>query len=307
MRDAGAELSSDSTTDREPVSPREPPPRQLGRYQVVDELGRGSHGYVVAAYDPMFGRSVAIKISADGERLRREATALALVSHPNVVAAHDFGETEGLHYLVMTRVRGEPLAAPANRKQAWREAVRLFIQVGRGLAAVHEAGIVHADVKPSNILIDEDRQAVLVDFGVACRADDPHARDWGGTVVYMPPERVRGEPPTALGDQFSFCVSLWEVIHGVRPWPRESLADLVADVGVPSERGRPLADVPAALDRIMHRGLAADPRERFENMNALVDALEQVLAAPDRRWLRWILASFAAVLAVLGLERMRET
>jgi len=142
-----------------------------------------------------------------------------------------------------------------------------------------------------------------VDFGMACRADDPSARNWGGSLTYFAPERLRGEQPTAAAEQFAFCVSLWETILGSQPWPRERLADLVTDVGAPMRS--PGADVPAALVRVLRRGLAADPRQRFENMRTLVDALAQVLTALDRRRSRWvsILLGLAAGLAVLGLER----
>jgi serine/threonine protein kinase len=278
------------------------PPARLGRYELSYVLGRGTYGVVFAAYDPELDREVAIKVFNElnaSEACQREAIALARAVHPNVVALHDFVCVDGLAFIVMDIVHGGTLRDYMQRWHDWREIVRLFIQAARGLGAVHAAGLAHGDVKPPNVLVGFDGRVQIADLGVARMSfvDDPAP---GGTPIYMAPERLGGSRASAAADQFSLCVTLWEALYGVRPWPSNT-AEIVGAVA--PERARLRVDVPGQLVRVLRRGLAVDARQRHEDMDALADALTRVLLEAgrreDRRWL--LTAVIAAVVIILAL------
>lgn len=258
----------------------------LGRYMLNCELGRGTYGVVFMARDIELQRPVAVKVyrwrRCEAENLN-EAQTLARLRHPNIIAVHDLGRARGFTYLVQELILGETLAERMHTEVSWGALLKLFIQAGRGLAAVHAAGIAHGDVKPSNILVDCDGQVRLIDFGFSrpllratsrldWRFDVIPISDLRGTSQYMAPERwlrVADE----WSDQFSFCVSLWEAIYGCRPWPS---AETCVCEGEPA-RGDAAVQIPAELDRILRRGLAPEPDDRFERMTLLVDALTRIL------------------------------
>ena len=274
-----------------------PSGRRWGRYVEIDVLGQGAMADVVLARDTVLEREVAIKLVAGtcdaraAERLRREAQALAQLDHPNIVPVYDVGVEDGALYLAMQRVRGQTL-------QAWLETgpgidaiVTAFVGAARGLAAAHAADLVHRDVKPTNIMIDETGTARVLDFGlVAVRAvPDGASTDEGsdepplgltrrgtavGTPLYMAPEQHRGEDATARSDQFSLCVALYEALYGRLPFRGETVRQLHAD----KERG--LGEQPVhpgvgrSLRRALLRGLSPDPAARWPSLKALVDALQ---------------------------------
>jgi len=286
----------------------------VGRYQVQRVLGTGGMGIVVAAYDPELGRNVAIKLLREGGRapgsvggrLRIEAQALARVVHPNVVAVYDAAIAE-TPYLVMQLVEGETLGAYIAARQPSVDAtVALFAQAGRGLAAIHAAGLIHRDFKPSNALVDGDGVVRVSDLGLARMSELTGAasaaperitsstltQGIAGTPAYMAPEQLAGEPLTAACDQFGFCVSLWEAIFGERPFDGATtleLADNIKAGRIREPRGRKASP---RLLRALRRGLSADPAARFPSMGALLEAM-----APPRRG-RWFAA--AALLAAAG-------
>jgi tetratricopeptide (TPR) repeat protein len=301
----------------------------LGRYVILEALGRGGMGIVYAAYDPQLERRVALKVirpdSADRmggrARLVREARALAQLAHPNVVAIYDVDTVAGQVVLAMELVEGLTLSEWLEGKRTWREILDVFVLAGRGLAAAHAADIVHRDFKPANVLVAllEPPIVRVLDFGLAQPAptlpSDPDATPepvapldalaWSGgssermtavgcavgTPRYMSPEQRMGLRVDARSDQFSFCVALWEALYGASPGP-------VADDERASEsRSRPkLAPrVPAFVRVVLRRGLAPDPARRFDTMHALLEALDR-----DRsRRGRWWMAS-AAALAIGG-------
>ncbi|HTR50628.1 MAG TPA: serine/threonine-protein kinase, partial [Kofleriaceae bacterium] len=299
---------------------------QIGRYVVIDRLGAGGMGIVYAAYDPDLNRRVAIKLvyaRADDDadvqgRMLREAQALARLSHPNVVAVFDVGTAEDRVFLAMELVEGETLSAwYGNAQRTWREIVAKFAEAGRGLAAAHAAGIVHRDFKPNNVLVGNDGRARVLDFGLARAAgeqleradnvDSPSARDvlsedltrTGsvlGTPVYMPPEAQRGEPVSAAGDQFSFCVALYEALYGTRPFHA-----LITSDGLPPIEPAP-ADtrVPIWLRRVVVRGLEFEPGQRYPSMDALLAALADDPAIRRRKLMRGAGAVVVAAAVVAG-------
>ncbi|MCY0986496.1 serine/threonine-protein kinase [Nannocystis sp. ILAH1] len=293
-------------------------PIYIGRFRVLDILGRGGMGVVYAAEDDKLGRRVALKVirepgrrASERARLLAEARAQARLSHPNVVQVYEVGEVDDSVFVVMELVDGVTL-------DAWLKAqarpltgiLAVFVAAGRGLEAAHAAGLVHRDIKPSNILVGQDGRVRLADFGLARGADEagpsaptlpdvhadstapghaPAGSSFGaGTPAYMSPEH-RGNRPDARSDQFSFCITLFEAVYGVLPFDPVTFAPRAP----PDSSAR---RVPRRLRRLLDRGLAHDPRRRFPSMSDLVVALE---AGARRRWLG-IGVSIAGVVALCG-------
>ena len=299
----------------------------IGRYVVLDVLGRGGMGVVFAAYDPELDRKIALKLvrppaSASGNatddhegraRLGREAQAMARLSHPNVVAVHDVGVFADQVYVAMELVQGVTLGRWLGaRPRGQREIVEMLIQAGRGLAAAHAAGVIHRDFKPDNVLVGDDGRARVLDFGLA-RAEHsggPAHHDGAvemaataagcvmGTPAYMAPEQHLGLPTDARTDQFAFCVALHEALCGQRPFRGDSLAALALAVtdGRPDEPPGS-ARAPSWLRRLILRGLAVDPQARHASMAALLAELGDDPRARHRRWL-----AVAGAVAVVGVS-----
>jgi tetratricopeptide (TPR) repeat protein len=269
---------------------------QIGRYVITGVIGRGGMGVVYAAHDPTLDRRVALKLidvdddPAGADRLVREARALAKLSDPHVVTVYDAGEHAGQVFIAMQLVDGEDLGrAVATREPPPEQILSWFYQAGLGLAAAHDAGLVHRDFKPSNVLIDRQGRVAVTDFGLArtigsTPSQPPEERltrvgAMPGTPAYMSPEQHTMQPATALSDQFSFCVALWEAIMGQHPFiegARESMAPFAIGYAIYDGPLLMPAKIPVAkavLDALM-RGLDRDPTKRFPDMRALLTALE---------------------------------
>jgi serine/threonine-protein kinase len=279
----------------------------VDRYVIEAVIGEGGMGRVYRALDPRLGRRVALKVLlADGAsekvradaaaRMLREARAAAAFSHANVVAIHDVGETDGAPYITMELVSGSTLRGyvgdatlPNDRKLAW------LLDVARGLAAAHRAGLVHRDIKPENVMVTIDGAVKILDFGIARRTEDPGAVDSGaptaaahlasltaegmmiGTPQYMPPEQLQGEPLDGRADQFAWGVMAWELFAGSLPWgTAKNGAQLVA--AVLASPVRPLVEVVPAIDPhvsdVVARALSKQRDKRFPAMEELLAALE---------------------------------
>jgi tetratricopeptide (TPR) repeat protein len=300
-------------------------PPKIGRFVVIDAIGRGGMGTVVSAWDPQLDRRVAVKVlhgrpgETDRERLLVEAKALARLNHPNVVTVYEAGLSEGRVYMAMEYVEGGTLRdacrdVPLAQRGADRRVHAMFVDAARGLAAAHRVGLVHRDVKPTNMLIDGDGRLRLADFGLA-RADVPITRDgegdtasgrtrataaldhtgWVGTPAYMAPEQFDGHADE-LSDQFNLCASFWEVVHGKPPYAGTTLSETCGNV----IEGRlqspaPESAVPQWLRRILLRGISIDPRARFPDIGALLRELEAKRASKRARWIG------AGAIVALGL------
>jgi eukaryotic-like serine/threonine-protein kinase len=284
-------------------------PVRIGRFVVLRRLGSGGMGVVYAARDEELERDVAVKLlqpthddEGSRQRLLQEARAMAKLSHPNVVAVHEVGEHEGQVFVAMELVRGETLRAWTQAQpRSWRQVLAVVLQVARALAAAHEAGIVHRDVKPENALVAETRggpRVSLVDFlphsvSDVVRADALEASSVQfeeelvvtktgaliGTPAYMAPELWEGMAADARSDQFAFCVTLWEALYGERPPVGETgpqsgskAVPITQDDRGPSHRG---TKVPGWLRRMVERGLSEAPEQRWPSMEALLHALER--------------------------------
>ncbi len=326
--DLGGPLEVEDTLDSR-VSPRDPDPGppQIGRYTLRRWLGAGGMGAVYEAEDPSLARPVAIKLlhgAVEEEarrRMEREAKALAKLSHPNVVQIYEIGRSEGRTFIAMELVRGQTLDVWHEGQPTWRRCVEIYLQAGRGLAAAHAQGLVHRDFKPSNCMLGDDGRVRVLDFGLAraqpqVAAVDATAHSDGafegpadqltqtgsfvGTPAYVPLEQLEGRQVDAASDQFSYCVSLYEALHGERPFSGGSAGELavalasgeIRAVG-PSDR----AAVPPRVRRILRRGLSRSPSDRWPSMDALMAELAG-LVQPRRR--RWALALLGGGLLATG-------
>ncbi len=273
----------------------------LGRYVILEPLGAGGMGIVHVAFDPELDRKVAIKLlrSTAGDhdanlRLRREAQAIARLAHPNVIAVHDVGTVDEQDFMAMELVAGCTLDQWLRKEPRSLAAVlAVFAQAGRGLAAAHDAGLVHRDFKPTNVLVGDDGRVRVTDFGLARESNveiRPVIAGGGraavtsvaGTPGYMSPEQLAGSASDVRADQFAFCVTLWEALAGERPF---SAAD---------------AAIPPRIERVLRRGLSADPGGRYPRIHDLLDALTP---PPARR--RWLWGVAAAVLVASAAIVMR--
>jgi predicted Ser/Thr protein kinase len=268
-----------------------------GRYEIEDLVGTGGMSSVYRARDSVLGRRVALKIlhehfSSDDEyveRFRREARAIARLNHPNIVTVIDRGEFEGRQFIVFEYVPGANLKDLVRREGPLPvvEAVSLAHQVGRGLAFAHENGIVHRDVKPQNVLVDESGSPKVTDFGIARSLDPKDGLTETGTLLgtsdYIAPEQASGRRVDERSDQYSLGVLLYELLAGEVPYPADSfMATAMRHMRdpVPSVRER-RPDVPVEVDAIVRRAMAKDPRDRFSSTAAMAAALEACLADVD--------------------------
>jgi len=307
------------------VAVEPPPPSTVGRYRIERRVGAGAMGVVYAAHDPSLRRTVALKLIRPlptagfldllAERLLREAQAMARLSHPHVLPVYDAGTVDGQLYVAMELVDGGTLGewlARAPRSVA--EIVGAFAQAGRGLAAAHAAGLVHRDVKPSNVLVGGDGRVRVSDFGLArfevLRDDGGEGPSSSvpvvaqtvsrtgssvGTPAYMAPEQMRRGSVDARADQFSFCVALWEALYGERPFAGETLGELAEAIAARRVRAAPSGRrVPARLRAVVLRGLAAAPEGRFPSMEALLEALAAATRPRRRRGVGVVVGAAAA-------------
>ena len=288
-------VAAPAPTRARPGSPA--PELSVGRYRLLRLVGRGGMGEVYAAHDPELDRKVAIKIlradarpdNIEAARLAREAQAVARLSHPNVVAIYDVGSSAGRMFLAMELVEGETLAVwLARQTRTPSEILTMFLMAGRGLAAAHKAGIVHRDFKPQNVMVARDGSARVMDFGLAAAGGLGSAHQIPltkvgailGTPLYMSPEQMVGQPVDPRADQFSFCVALWEALHGARPFQGTTVLELRGDVLAGRPRQGPLRGrVPRRVQKALLRGLSIDRARRFPDMAAL---LEELATAPAR-------------------------
>ncbi len=305
----------------------------MGRFQVLRRIGSGAMGVVFEGYDPDLDRRVALKMlrpeiaarrALQGRsRMLREAQALARLRHPHVTMVYEVGtdDASGALFIAMELVEGRTLRRwLRSRPRSWGEIVRVFLQAGRGLAAAHRGGVVHRDFKPDNLIIDDEGDARVVDFGLARSTglaellptlDDAESGAIAvdltctgaviGTPAYMAPEQFGGGRVLPASDQFSFCVTLFEALYGRRPFPGNDLPSLQRSL-LGGEPVGPRRGVPRRLYRVLRRGLDIDPRQRYPDMDALLDALQACVGKRRTgRSLAWLAGVGVAVTAAVAL------
>lgn len=286
-------------------------PVRVARFALRRRLGAGASGVVYAAFDPRLEREVALKLltleAHDEERLLDEARTLARLAHPNVLPVYEAGSADGVAFLVSELVDGGTLRAWAGAPRADADKLRVLLEAARGVAAGHARALVHRDIKPENVLVGSDGRARVADFGLAARWDPGASAAAGtplpGTLRYMAPEQLAGERADPLSDQFSFCVTAWEILTGQLPFAGASAAELEA--AIRAQRFEPVA-APALSRELacLRRGLAAAPGARWPSLEALCEALSP--ARPRTPWLALAggaLALGAAALAASALLR----
>jgi tetratricopeptide (TPR) repeat protein/predicted Ser/Thr protein kinase len=315
----------------------------LGRFNILDTLGAGGMGVVLAAYDPQLDRKVAIKVlrtrgltgprrEKEAARLLREARSMAQLSHPHVVTVYEAGTIDDRVFIAMEYIPGETLRGwLADTKRSVAEIVDVYVKAGRGLAAGHHAGLIHRDFKPDNVLVGFDGRVRVIDFGLARPTrsqqvdtpsdDEPTSAGSPsntqlttvgtlfGTPLYMAPEQHRKAELDARADQFAFCVSLFEALYGRMPFPAHSYVELAEAVTAGKLEAPPAdPDIPSRVVEAVLRGLRVDPAERFETMDMLLDALQP----PVRRRRGLVITSTAlgagvAVAITLAVVRMTSS
>ena len=302
--------------------------KTLSHYRVLEQIGAGGMGVVYRARDEQLERDVAIKVLSPGlladdaarKRFRKEALSLARLNHPNIAIVHEFGSQDGIDFLVTEYISGTTLDAKLARGSlATKEVIALGGQLMHGLAAAHEQGIVHRDLKPANLRLTPDGRLKILDFGLAQLV--PRASEQGltatltksqevtGTLPYMAPEQLRGEPTDARGDVWSAGAVLYEMTSGKRPFPQENSPLLInAILNQPPDPPRKInGSVPAGLQQIILKALDKDPAHRYQTARELgVDlerlssgALPVVVSGAAGRM--WYLAGVAALLFALAL------
>ncbi len=326
---AHAAHSAHAAPDSEPAGGE-----TVGRYRILAPLGAGAMGRVLLAYDPSLDRKVALKLlharAATPElesRLLREAKAMAKLSHPEVITVHDAGRHGEQLFIAMELVDGGTLREwLASGRRTWREILDVYLRAGRGLAWANDAGIVHRDFKPDNVLIGKDGRVRVTDFGLARSVEvdpSPPTRRQGapegepadehpdspalelaltrtgtllGTPMYMAPEQLAGRPADARADVYAFCVSLYEALYGERPFEARSLSALLrkkleGDVAPPKSG----SEVPRRLRRALLVGLSPRLDDRYPSMDALLVALRAAVATRKLPWVAGILGLTALV------------
>jgi Tol biopolymer transport system component len=275
------------------------PGTRLGPFDVIDLIGKGGMGAVYRAHDPRLRRDVAIKVLAPGgfddpTRLRRfeqEALAVARLAHPNIVAVHDIGTADGSPYIVTELLEGATLREKMNgRPLVMRKAVEIATHIAHGLAAAHERGIVHRDVKPENVFVTREGHVKILDFGIARLTDVDEAMSETvqtltglgaiGTAAYMSPEQARGTRADQRADLFSLGVVLYEMLTGVSPFRRDTAAETMTAILREPPPDLPLTlGCPAGVQRIVQHCLEKDPNDRFQSARDLVFNLEGAFEA----------------------------
>jgi eukaryotic-like serine/threonine-protein kinase len=271
------------------------PGTRLGPYEILSALGSGGMGEVYRARDGRLERMVALKVlpahlaaSADAlGRFEREAKAVAALSHPNILAIHDFGVENGTPYAVMELLEGATLGDRLSESAiSLRKALEWALQIARGLAAAHERGIVHRDLKPQNLFVTRDGLVKILDFGLARqaaamreeRSADPTAGTQEGailgTVGYMSPEQAHGRPADHRSDLFSFGAILYEMLAGKRAFQKETAVETMVAILHEEPAALAASDVPSEVEQIVSHCLEKAPEDRFQTARDLAFALQ---------------------------------
>ena len=275
--------------------PAGPPPAMLGRYQILNEIGKGAMGVVYRARDPMINREVALKAipladEFEGRELEeargrffREAEMAGRLSHPHIVTIFDAGEHDGTAYIAMELLRGRHLVEHTQPERLLPVAVALDL-VGRladALHFAHQRQVVHRDIKPANVMYDPSgAELKITDFGIARLTDSARTRTGVvlGTPSFMSPEQLQGREVTGRSDLFSLAVTLYQLLTAHLPFRADSMPELMLKiVQDPHPRIRAIRpDLPEKLDAFFERALGKDPADRFESGAAFAAALRQI-------------------------------
>ncbi len=273
-------------------------PDRIGKYRMISELGAGSMGVVLKARQEIIGRVVALKLlPVDAERrdpalvkrFRLEALAAARILHPNMVCVYEVGKDAGFHHIAMEYVSGHPLDPEVwTDHKTYADVLHMFVQGARGLAAAHAVGIVHRDIKPKNIMYDEEGTVKVLDFGIA-RLDENSDLTKTGTIMgsppYMSPEQARGERTDVRSDIYSYGVVMYEVLTGQKPFLGANIRETIMIRQHLKELPPPIAnyrDVPGEMQRVVNKCMCPRAEDRYQTTPELVQDLEVALFMVDK-------------------------
>ena len=275
---------------------------QIGKYQIVEQVGEGAMGVVYKATDPVLNRTVAVKVMSEGlaqdvalrERFLREAQSAGSLQHPNLVTIYDFGETDGHLFIAMEFIEGVDLEQLMEQKAPMDLPAKLdlMVDVLNGLSYAHRRGIIHRDIKPANIRIDQEGRGRIMDFGVA-RLETSNLTGTGtmmGTPNYMAPEQISGGPLTPAADLWSVGAMLYEMLTSKKPFQADTLHRVLFRIVTepPTDLLEAAPGLPVALDHIVKKALEKDPANRYRTASEMAN-------------------SIAAVRAKMGAPRMSRT
>lgn len=279
------------------------PGKKIGRYDIVSQIGEGGMGKVFLAEDSDLGRKVALKVlpekfSVDSEglnRFKQEARSASALNHPNIITVYEVGESERVHFIATEFIDGKTLRERMESGRiSFDEVLSIAIQTAEALSAAHEAGIVHRDVKPENIMIRPDGYVKILDFGLAKLAENTiqnsesedatrklvktHPGVVMGTVAYMSPEQARGKEIDARSDVFSFGVVLYELLGGKQPFTGETMTDILAAIinSEPPPLGTIAPHLPKELQRIVGKTLKKRREQRYHSTKDLLGDLKEL-------------------------------
>jgi predicted Ser/Thr protein kinase len=268
------------------------PAKKIGKYEIVQELGRGGMGVVYKAYDTVMDREVALKVILDiamhvpeiKARFYREAQTAGKLTHENITVVYDVGEDDGRPYIVMEYLPGNDLRSLLDRKQPLPllQKLEIAVQVARGLAYSHSREIIHRDIKPANIRVVDERRVKIMDFGIA-KPEASNATSAGtvvGTPYYMAPEQIQGAHVDKRSDIFSYGVLLYELLSGYKPFTgNEPTAVMYKIVHAEPEHREELdRNCPPALREIVTKLLKKNPAERYQQLDEVAGHLEGISA-----------------------------
>ena len=308
--------------------------QSLGRYHILEQLGEGGMATVYKAYDTRLERPVAVKVILPMrehsekflKRFEREAKSLAGLSHPNIVKVLDYGEHEGLPYIVMEYVPGGMLKEKLGKPMGWKEAAKLLAPVARALAYAHSQKMVHRDVKPANILLTQSGEPMLSDFGVAKMLKEEKPLELTGTGTgagvgvgtpeYMAPEQGMGKEVDGRTDVYSLGIVFYELVTGRKPFRADTaLAVLYKQMTEPLPHPKQyVSELPDGVVGVMLKALAKDPKDRYQDAGDFADALERLARGevegvwgepvretrPSRR-IYWLAGGLGLAVVVVGI------
>ena len=282
--------------------------KKIGRYEILEEVGRGAMGVVFKAQDPLIGRLIALKtitasVADDPglvERFRREAKAAGALQHPNIVTIHEMGEADEVPFIAMEYLEGESLDALISRRAPvpLAQKVGYLVQTCRALQYAHRRGVIHRDIKPANIVVTVEGVVKVVDFGIARLAETSKTQTGTmlGTLGYMSPQQIQGKHADSRSDIWSLGVVLYELLTYRRPFAGENHAALL--LSILQKEPVPLRELvracPQQLDVISRRALAKDDAARYQSMEQLLLELKSTWSDSEnindhtRNWRCWL-------------------
>ena len=274
---------------------------EVGRYHILEQLGEGGMAVVYKAYDTHLESEVAIKFIRMEEfgsrhtdkvlkRFQIEAKNMAKLTHPNIVKVMDYGEHEGSPFLVMPYISGGTLKEKPGKPMPWQEAIQIILPIAKALQYAHRQGVIHRDVKPSNILITEAGDPMLSDFGIAKVLESEEGLSLTttgmgiGTPEYMSPEQAEGKTVDARSDIYSLGIVLYELLTGRKPYIADTpMAVIVKQMHDPlPDPKKYVRNLPKAIEQLLYKALAKEPKERYASIQEFAQALERILSGGHR-------------------------